>query len=306
MNYQFDDRDIKMLYEENTQRTAPDMDKLWSRIESEIDKTDDVQTTRKIHSSNRKRQTRALASLAAALVLAAGIGIYAAVSSSVSKDKSGTNDTRLAGADENHYTKGGSAVTDGGIETGGSNSLTAESIIGKTYGIGDAAEEMTSSGDTAADETPAVEAEQQTAEQKSAAVAAYTAEEKALVRADCILDARVTGMDQIGDHCTYTLEVVKRYDPDSETEGGTVKLEADIPIGLTVGAEYLIPAFEDEKGLHPVIVSEPQIMFSGDGRIVFSALWDTLAKGAENTGDGFLSAEESRMQELVAKWRSLK
>ena len=300
MNYQFDDRDIKMLYEENTQRTAPDMDKLWSRIESEIDRTDDTQTKRKIHSSGRRNRSRAIASLAAALVLAAGIGIYAAVSSSVSKDKNGTSDTRLAGADENYYTKGGSAVTDGGIETGGSHSRPPETLTGETDDTGGAA----------ADEQTNREAEQNTAEQNTieqkSAVSSDTAEGKALIRADRILDAKITGMDQIGDHCTYTLEVITSYDRESELKGGTVKLEADIPIGLTVGSEYLIPAFEDEKGLHPVIVSEPQIMFSGDGRIIFTALWETLAGDAEDMGDGFLSAPAERVQELVKRWRTLK
>ena len=80
-NERFDDREIKMLYRDNAQRTAPDMEKLWSRIESEIDKTDAVPQRRIVQTkktTNSRRTIRALISCAAAFIVIAGIGVYAA------------------------------------------------------------------------------------------------------------------------------------------------------------------------------------------------------------------------------------
>ena len=307
MSYQFDDRDIKMQYEENVQRTAPDMEKLWSRIESSIDKTDDAQTTRKIHSSGRTKQTKVLASLAAALVLAAGIGIFTSVRSGTGKNSAAEDNTSVKAASESSISGEGIRSDIAPADNGGTGSYAKPAEEAQNDGaahydedVADTAEELSGGSKNAYSVTNTA------GEQKTEEAAAMSAEDRILVRTSLFLDAKVTGMDQINDHCTYTLEVITSYSRDSELKGGTVKLEADIPIGLTVGMEYLIPAFEDGNGLHPVICDQPQIRFSGDGRMIFTAQWETLAKGAEDMDDGFLSAPQERVQEIVAKWRSLK
>ena len=324
-NERFEDREIKMLYRDNAQRTAPDMEKLWSRIESEIDKTDAVPQRTIVQTkktTNNKTMIRAIISCAATFIIVFGITAVIA-RNSASPDKSSERDfrseSRMNAADN----------------TNGAETLTGGSIVSKadsiTYNEGTkgaeeaeeaeqsdktdrkSGEKATDNGlvrdsddpvgetDGAAYSSPASEAqrsEQQTAEADS------SPEYTVLSRTTAFLDAKVISTEQNGDSCTYTLETLKTYGRNGTTEGGEVKLEAEIPLGLTVGEEYLIPVTEDETGIHPALYREAQIMFTGDGRIRFPVLWTALAEGAEDTGDGFMAVTADRTEKLIEKWRN--
>lgn len=111
---EFEDREIKMLYKENAQRTAPDMEKLWSRIESAIDGTQETDNRREqitVQTTKRNSAGRLIA-WAAAFLLIAG-GAFAAIRAAESSK------LNTAESSSDLYAKGTSksAQTDGTAKT---------------------------------------------------------------------------------------------------------------------------------------------------------------------------------------------
>ena len=94
------EKEIKMLYKENVQRTVPDMEKLWNRIESAIDETanntETAQTedtaVREIRPSARRISFTKIAAAAAAFLLVIGAGTFAFTRMNSSVKNSETSD----------------------------------------------------------------------------------------------------------------------------------------------------------------------------------------------------------------------
>ena len=336
----FDDREIEeieMLYKENVQCTAPDMEKLWSRIESNIDaeekknKTDEAARRTQIRTTNRRKKIGALITAAAACFIIVGVGVHVfSTKNSPEKSNSPQSEMYSSGSELSGDTTGGAAVgTDNkkSAATSAVNRITeqeqnaeekrqdiavpeGEAAETKTEGSdntkGGEADAMTNDADRTQEET-AEQADNINALKPNSNQTAGTDtlnEEEILGLTDNFLDARVKGTEQIGDKCYYDLEIVRKYGKEGDTEGGTLRLASEIPLGLTVGAEYLIPVHGQENEILPVLYRTAQIMFTGDGRVTFPEVLTTLAEGAEDFDAGMKTAPAERINKLIEKWRN--
>ena len=96
-------KNIKFLYKKHISDTAPDMEKLWDRIEGQLEnKTDKDQTQIKVSRRNYRKFAAAAASL---VLIIGGVSLYADIrseSDSVSKHSVETADkARLENREEN-------------------------------------------------------------------------------------------------------------------------------------------------------------------------------------------------------------
>ena len=333
----YDNREIEMLYKENVQRTAPDMDKLWARIESNIDaeekknKTDEAARRAGIQTANKRKKIGALITAAAACFIIVGVGAHV-LSTKNSPEKSDSPQSEM-------YSEGSKLSADaaGEAAAGTDNKKSAAtSAVNQTaeqeqnaeekrqdiaVPEGEAAETRTEGSDNTkggeADTmtNDADRTQENTADQadninalkpngNQIAGADTLNEELILRQTDYFLDARVNGTEQIEDRCCYDLEIIKKYGRDGDTEGGTLKLISEIPLGLTVGAEYLIPVYDQENGPVPVMYRTAQIMFTGDGKVIFPEVLTTLAEGAEDFDAGMKAVPAERINGLIEKWRN--
>jgi len=69
------DRDIEKLYKEEAERTAPDMDKLWSRISEAADRSDAQEQAAKRPQLSRRRSVLRAAAVAAVLAITVSAGV---------------------------------------------------------------------------------------------------------------------------------------------------------------------------------------------------------------------------------------
>ena len=98
-------KNIKFLYKKHISDTAPDMEKLWDRIEGQLEnKTDKDQTQIKVSRRNYRKFAAAAASL---VLIIGGVSLYADIrseSDSVSKHSVETADkARLENREEKIY-----------------------------------------------------------------------------------------------------------------------------------------------------------------------------------------------------------
>ena len=98
-------KNIKFLYKKHISDTAPDMEKLWDRIEGQLEnKTDKDQTQIKVSRRNYRKFAAAAASL---VLIIGGVSLYADIrseSDSVSKHSVETADkARLENREEKTY-----------------------------------------------------------------------------------------------------------------------------------------------------------------------------------------------------------
>ncbi len=291
--------EIKMLYKENVQRTAPDMERLWSRIERTIDENGQKEAdtadsaSRGMIETNRdsSRRMAKLTAWAAAAVLIVSVGALALNREKPAKDN--TDNT----AKTEQYTAGGN---DSMAEGGAAEQLTetAPPIERTEY----SALPLAHSGIKTADYKPSGDE--------------YFAESRVLEKTSEFIDVRVQYAEEHTHYCTYTLKVIRAYLPDGEEEGTTLTLDSASPLLLAEGGEYLLPVYTDSKGLHLVFENAPQIEYTQDGRVVFHNGWYSLGEGSaeciypENKYDEFFFdrmriADAGNVKTLIERWRSL-
>ena len=112
-------KNIKFLYKKHISDTAPDMEKLWDRIEGQLEnKTDKDQTRIKVSRRNYRKFAAAAASL---VLIIGGVSLYADIrseSDSVSKHSVETADkARLENREEKTYEQLSFSHTDTKAET---------------------------------------------------------------------------------------------------------------------------------------------------------------------------------------------
>ena len=284
----FDDREIKMLYKENLQRTAPDMEKLWSRIESRLDETDKTDTLprREISQTKKTNKMARLTAWAAAAVIIFSVGALVLNSNSPQKDTS----------DRPANNAGNTAPADN-AEAAEPGSSRAEPVSYESLPLGH-------SGVRTAAYKPAGDE--------------YFVESAVLSKAEVFADVRVTAAQEHEGFCRYTLQTVALY-KEQETvpaQSRELILDSSSPLLLSTGGEYLLPLYEDSSGWHLAFENAPQIELTQDGRVVFHNGWKSLIEDSseciypENKYDEFFFdrmriAPAENIETLIAVWRSL-
>ena len=323
------EKEIKMLYKENVQRTVPDMEKLWNRIESAIDETanntETAQTedtaVREIRPSARRISFTKIAAAAAAFLLVIGAGTFAFTRMNSSVKNSETSDKvsgQSAAAESITAAENTAAAAEGGEvasppaipdaaeqnEKQPAENKTKEEK-GETNNVmpdKTGYENKSSPGpDTAKDEEPTREYEN--TEEAAAESTEQISEDSVLKSTMFFIRARIESADtKTADSCIYTVSIEECFTKDlPELLGG--ELISRRPLDLREGKSYLMPVYTDGSGIHPVIDSEPQIeVLKEDGKLIFPRFWTTLAEGAETLDSGMLSAPIQAADKLIDKW----
>lgn len=242
------EKDLKKLYGEHALKTAPDMEKLWNRIEERIDSetdnatketpriTQDItgQENRKKITAAKKHSGRWLA--AAACIAVAVLGIRAFSGSrtdSVGKADSGTK-----------------------YEAEGKTRITKTEYESLSFAYSDKKTYMDYSPD--GDE--------------------YFVEQNVLEQTDVFVDCRVEKRDVRTAYCEYTLEVVNVICRTGEEVNipKELKLVSKTPYLMNRGGEYLLPLTKSGDDYSIVFENAPQIEFTDSGEIVFHNGWSAL------------------------------
>ena len=331
-NERFDDREIKMLYRDNAQRTAPDMEKLWSRIESEIDKTDAVPQRRIVQTkktTNSRRTIRTLISCAAAFIVIAGIGVYAAWKSAgpdMATEKSSKGESRMKEADGGGaYSTGSFSETNGGADVINAAEET-QTENKSTSKVGDKTKQNdltpdTKKADNVQDNTKTAETADAEGEAKTAGEQEYketednrnqtagataSAEDAALTGASMFLDVTAGSEEASSDgNFITTVRVLASYGIRGDTKEGEIQLISSRSLGLKEGSEYMIPVYEDDSGIHAAYCHAPQIEITADGKAIFPKMWTSLCRGAEEYGGGLMITSAENVMKMIDDWRGV-
>ncbi len=283
-------KNFKYEYKQHIRNTAPDMDKLWDRIESEIDskeKKSIIETTtyvRKIKHSHRGILTAA----AAVLVVIFGARIVLNVSLETDEKNSGVSESKISvsnqEADEDKENIGSPVVDTNEIKL--YSDIAFNSTDTAAYNA-----DYTASGDE------------------------YFVEQKVLQETEYFADITVLNANLTSNGGQYTLKVNQMYTiGGEEIEVSNITLESSTPYILQKNREYLIPLAKDGDKWYIVFENAPQIELTLDGGAVFQNGWDSLeerscAVDKEESGindfyyDRMRYCSAQDLQELINSWR---
>lgn len=232
------EKDLKKLYGEHVEKTAPDMEKLWNRIEERIDnEKDDLRETKPdITWQENKKETKTakihfgrwLAAAACIAVTALGIRAYSG----------GKTDSGMKNEPDKRVQ----------IEKTEYSSLSFAYSDGKSY------RDYLPDGDE------------------------YFVEKEVLLQTDVFVDCRVEKREIKANYCEYTLEVVNVICKDGEDVkvSKEISIASKTPYIMNVDGEYLLPLRKNGSGFSIVFENAPQIEFTDDSIIVFHNGWSAL------------------------------
>ncbi len=239
------EKNLKQLYDEFVENTAPDMEKLWGRIKESTDKETaekryvppkDIRSDKKsvIETASRSRRKKPLKWLYAAACIAVivfGVKIF-------------TNPA----ADINiPYNSGGEQKK---IAKTSFQSLSLAYSGEKSY-----KDYKYSGGD-------------------------YFVEERVLKETEFFIDCTVTEADKRSDYCEYTLavgNVICRGNSEKRISK-KIKITSKTPYLMNKGGSYLLPMKQEGSEYRIVFENAPQIEFTENGEIVFHNGWSSLSE----------------------------
>ncbi|MDO4944472.1 MAG: hypothetical protein Q4E74_04625 [Ruminococcus sp.] len=280
-------KNFKYEYKQHIRNTAPDMDKLWDRIESEIDNKEKERITetttyvRKIKHSHRGILTAA----AAVLVVIFGAKIISNVSVETDDKNSDESNISISGNEEQENI-GYPAVDTNEIKL--YSSISFSSTDTQAYNAN-----YTASGDE------------------------YFVEQKVLQETEYFADVTVQSARLTSHGGQYVLKVNQTYSYDGEELSiSDITLKSATPYILQENREYLIPLAKDGDNWYIVFENAPQIELTLDGGAVFQNGWNSLeehscAVDKEESGvndfyyDRMRYCSAQDLQELIDNWRQI-
>lgn len=289
--------DIKYRYERHIRDTAPDMEKLWNRIDEEIDKAEQAETKKNyenIRLSPKPKLSVYLTAAAAALAVIVGIGIFTHSSNpdTSSNDAALVSQGGAAQVQEAEGTQRSEAVKETDApEENLVPAETADNITHETNGI-QATEEWE---DKTTDAAMAEEADDETTQTvqiirySSLAFSETTTvnyvetyepsgdeffvESKVLEETEVFADVTVEEARLDAQGGEYVLRVNGAYSRDGETQPEEITIRSTTPYILQENREYLIPLKQEGGSWYIVFENAPQIEITLDGSAVFQNGW---------------------------------
>lgn len=295
-------KEAERLYKASRQTAAPDMDKLWERIEDRLTEksTAEEQPTVKRHNITLKR------CLGAAAVCAAAAIILPFAFSPYFGNMKSTSDTAAYIQNDEAYAEAAGECADEEIyeDEQQDNDMAAlpeyvDSAVGTQldYSALDLAEGVDTglrgkgSGDGLFDE------------------------DSVLAETVCFVDGIVENV-YAGEKCIYyELRAVETYgNAGAEEELFTIASDSDIP--MLLNREYLVPLKQTEEGFRTAVESVPQIEITLDKGMVFYNGWKSLVDESaldiscpKQYPDDFfydrMKFSYSGYMELITKWQKL-
>lgn len=257
---------LKELYEAEINNSAPDFDKLWEKIDSNLAPKESIAPEIKL--APKKSPMNAVKAIAA---LAAGLALVAFIPSLFSANQFSADMSESAGFD---------APADAADVQ---NSVITEEA---SDNAADAMEEEAASDDMSEDvqEEMLISYEDLSFNSYSETIftctgtprgGEYFVEDEVLADADYIVSATVKNvlLSDDGSRIIYELEADVSY-PEISSE--TIIVESCSAYTMKRGREYLIPVAETADGYRTVYDNIPQIEFTADGGLVYYNGWSSL------------------------------
>lgn len=313
------EKEIRDMYQENVRQTAPDMERLWSRIEQKIDEADKTESPAApqreitVTKGGKNTFTKALGWAAAfVIVFSAGALILNRNGVETDKTQSSGKENYTADIQEDSYSSkpANDAISDekepneaepeNVQEIGGHDikSETAPAAVDYSkLALDHSAELLTADYAPRGDD--------------------FFVESEVLAETETFLDCKVESVEQDKSFCTYTLTVVECWTKSVEyPSGSTLTLVSTSPLLLAEGGEYLLPVTLTDEGLRLVFENAPQIEYTLDGSVVFHNGWKTLNEGSqeciypENSKDKFFYdrmriTSKDKVETLITRWQAL-
>ena len=269
---------LKEEYTQHIQDTAPDMDKLWDRIESEIDKKEnhkeiENETT---YQDNREKiksnmsYTKIAAIAAAFIVVFAGANIF--------------NESRKAKiARENFPTERSSLSENNAF--GGDIAEEADGAFNEPENLGKGDANAVSKGDIVSVNYEQLDLNATDTQPYNISYIPtgneFFVEKDVLSETQLFIDATVEEAKLLDDKAEYILKVNNMYTKDGTVDFGEIKVVSSTPYILQKNREYLLPLEMNSDGNYGIVFENaPQIELTLDGGMVFQNGWDSLENGS--------------------------
>lgn len=285
-----DIKEIKDQYKQHIHDTAPDMDKLWNRIESEIDKKENVsaQQPNITYSRTNVKQANVKKSIFTAMTAAAAAIVIAVGAVHMSENLRTGKENSAADFDgSNNRTNSSESIKIDPDEILNYSSLELSSTSTAAY-----KEDYTAYGDE------------------------YFVEKNVLEQTDCFADVTVLKADLTASGGNYTLRVNELYSKDGhDTQTGSFTVKSSTPYIMQENREYFIPLKKESGKYYLVFENAPQIEITLDGGAVFQNGWNSLDENScsvnkEELGkndfyyDRMRYCPQEDLTELIESWKN--
>ena len=317
------EKEIKMLYEDNVQRTAPDMEKLWSRIENSIDEAEnktDAAPVRAIESSKgRNNRWRQYLAAAAVFAVIASVGMIF-LNKETPRVK---NDTTVSqSSDAVQAGQKADGTMNKSEQEGGNGAPDAQKRDAAAEDAEPSEQHENAPSKTAeayTDGTEDLKRDYSAVEDNKGLINSEDyvpvgektfAESEVLGQTELFLDCRVKNAEPKQKLCYYTVEVINCYTRGGSgfDRGETVTVISSGAL-LKEGTEYLLPLRKTEEGYRTVFENAPQTEFVSEDRIVFYDGWQSLYADSEeyeyseSKYGKMRTAPAASIAALIQKWQ---
>lgn len=260
---------LKELYEAEINNSAPDFDKLWEKIDSNLAPKEIIAP--EIAITPKKSPMNAVKAIAA---LAAGLALVAFVPSLFSTDQFSADMSESAGMAADAPADSADGKDDLIMEEASENAADAmeEEAVSDSMSEDVQEEEMLLSYEDLSFNSYSETVYTCTGTPQGGE---YFVEDEVLADADYIVSAvvRSVSLSEDGSKILYELENSVTY-PEITSE--TIIVESCSAYTMKRGREYLIPVAETADGYRTVYDNIPQIEFTADGGLVYYNGWSSL------------------------------
>lgn len=314
-------RKIEQLYKSHAENTAPDMDALWERIESNLEeKTDEAVTSKPIRRNISFTKKTALAAACVAALIIVPVAV---------RNMNISNSDMAAEAPSVKQTMADAPAMDGAAD-GAAGALPEENVFENIF------DNKAEQNDAAADEDFAeAPAEEDTAGSVQQTICYedlqlgyadspltpygeadgddFFVEEKVLIETDIIVNAYIDRVYSNGDGA-ICYEITADNVETGETE--SIYLTSRTPYVMLEDRCYVLPLKTDETGYSLVFENAPQIERTLDGGYIFHNGWQSLDENAldviypQGGVDDFfydrMKFSYGSLDSLIEKWHEAK
>ncbi|MDE7289941.1 MAG: hypothetical protein K2N71_10635 [Oscillospiraceae bacterium] len=302
-------KELKKQYIAHCENTAPDMDKLWEKIESGLEEKTESGVTSKPAKTVDFHKITVWCTACAAVLIAVPAFIIGANISKTSESFTMSQNEAYAGdmitfapaadgafiEEEEPAPAGNNDMADNDVKTGFTASLPemvyyeelplAETVVSNVLFL---------TAEPFGDE--------------------FFVEEKVLAETDIIVDAVVQSYySSEGGTVCYVLSA----EDSDQNDMGSITVESASPYTLKMSREYILPLKETEDGYRLVFENAPQIECTLDGGVIFHNGWRSLDENScwvsypKNTVDDFFYdrmrfSYTDGMASLTDKWKTVK
>lgn len=305
-------KELKKQYIAHCENTAPDMEKLWEKIESGLEEKPESGVTSKPVKTVNFHKIAVWCTACAAVLIAVPAFIIGANISKTSDSVTMSQNEAFAGdvinspaadgafiEEEEPAPAGNNDMADDDVKTG----FTTASLPEMVY-----YEELSLAGTVVSDVALPFPTAEPFGDE-------FFVEEKVLAETDIIVNAFVN--DVVYSSEGGTVCYILTAEDNDKNDMGRITVESATRYTLKMGREYILPLKETEDGYRLVFENAPQIECTLDGGVIFHNGWQSLDENScwvsypKNTVDDFFYdrmrfSYTDGMESITKKWRELK